>query len=80
MKNIKGIEEFITEERTGEVDIRVKDLIEFLSKYDPETKVHLDKDGWQDYDNTGDKNDIISYLIDDSSMKRRGADYIMINN
>ena len=27
--------------------IRVKHLIEYLSRFDPETTVYLDKDGWE---------------------------------
>lgn len=31
-----------------EVVIKVKDLIEYLSKLDPEIRVELDRDGWDD--------------------------------
>ena len=31
----------------GRIIITVKDIIDFLSKYDGNTKVHLDKDGWE---------------------------------
>ena len=30
------------------VEVRVKDFIEFFSKLDPELPVHLDKDGWDE--------------------------------
>lgn len=59
-------------------DIRVKDIVSFLQKFDPETKVYLDKDGWRAYDSTT-KDQVISMLFDDSSAKR-GNGYIMVNN
>lgn len=57
-------------------DIRVKDIISFLEKFNPETPVYLDKNGWQ----TMSKDDIIRYLIDDSAITHRGKDYLIINN
>lgn len=68
------------------VDVRVKDLITFLQKFDPETPVYLDKDGWpsKNYVNgvfvTASIEDKITYLIDDSAIKYRGGNYLMINN
>jgi len=63
------------------IDIKVKDIIFFLQQLDPETEVLLDKDGWPNYGNeTIEKNDIIRYVFDDSPIKRRDKDYIIINN
>ena len=67
------------------INIRVKDIISFLQKFDPETPVYLDKDGWPNelwgerYRNM-DVEDKIRYLIDDSAILYRGENYLMINN
>lgn len=62
-------------------DIKVKDIIIFLQQFDPETPVYLDHDGWQNYgDNTIEKNDVIRYVFDDSSITHRGGNSITINN
>lgn len=61
--------------------IRVKDIISFLQKFDPDTKVYLDKDGWQGFDEVDcSKDNVIRYLIDDSAITHRGQDYLIINN
>lgn len=48
MKHLKkfteGLEEH--EEEQERLQPKVKHLIEYLSKLDPEMEVHLDKDGW----------------------------------
>lgn len=52
-----------------------------MEKFNPETPVYLDKNGWQTYDETDmSKDDIIRYLIDDSAITHRGKDYLIINN
>lgn len=82
-KDIKKFGEFKINEDTdneSNPEVKVKDLINFLNRFDPETKVYLDKDGWQRYSDSEDINDVISYLIDDSPIKLRGKDYLMINN
>ena len=62
-------------------DIKVKDIIIFLQQFDPETPVYLDHDGWQNYgDDTIEKNDVIRYVFDDSSITHRGGNSITINN
>ena len=62
-------------------DIKVKDIIIFLQQFDPETPVYLDHDGWQNYgDNTIEKNEVILYFFDDSSITHRGGNSITINN
>ena len=62
-------------------DIKVKDIIIFLQQFDPETPIHLDHDGWQNYgDDSIEKNDIIRYVFDDSSITHRGGNFITINN
>jgi len=45
MKHLKSINESEEPKR-----IKVKHLIEYLSKLDPEMNVNLDKDGWDYYD------------------------------
>lgn len=66
------------------VDVRVKDLISFLQKFDPETAVYLDKDGWPN-ELWGERykdmsvEDKIRRLIDDSAYKR-GTKYLTIEN
>ena len=37
------------EQSNDEVKIKVKDLIEYLQQFDPETEVELDKNGWDYY-------------------------------
>ena len=45
--NIKRFNEDIDDNGgRKEMTIRVKHLIEYLSQFDPETPVYLDKDGW----------------------------------
>ena len=62
-------------------DIKVRDIIIFLQQFDPETPVYLDRDGWQNYgDNTIEKNDVIRYVFDDSSITHRDGNSITINN
>lgn len=57
--------------------VTVKDIIEFLSQYPPETEVILDKNGWSEEKSV---NDSISYLIDDSPITFHNQDYLIINN
>jgi len=59
-------------------DVRVKDLINFLEIFDPETPVYLDKDGWQPVPGE-DVNDTIRQVIDDSAI-HRGKNCLFINN
>lgn len=67
--------------KSKNTDIKVKDIIVFLQQFDPETPVYLDHDGWQNYgDNTIEKNDVIRYIFDDSSITHRGRNSITINN
>lgn len=65
MKNNKHVESFgefneirsskINEsDETEKTDVRVKDLISFLQKFDPEMPVYLDKDGWPNAAQTQD--------------------------
>jgi hypothetical protein len=62
-------------------EITVKDIINFLETFDPETPVYLDKDGWQNYGKEDmNKNDVIKSVFDDSAITHRGKNYIMINN
>jgi hypothetical protein len=89
MKDLKHIKRFnesnkndISKNKINEsknIDIRVKDIINFLQSFDPETPVHLDKDGWQAYGNDS-IDDIIRYVIDDSAITHRGDNYLTINN
>lgn len=80
MGNIKKFNEINENESHDDItDIRVKDIIEFLQTFDPETKVYLDKDGWQAYGDES-KADVIRGLFDDSGITHRGRDYIMVNN
>lgn len=71
--------------KENKVDVRVKDIISFLQNFDPETPVYLDKDGWpnelwgEEYKNMSVEGKI-RRLIDDSGIKYRGKDYLMINN
>ena len=95
MKNFKHIKSFnesqenlnISDVRSSKIneskntDIKVKDIIIFLQQFDPETSVFLDHDGWQNYgDDNIEKNDVIRYVFDDSSITHRGGNSITINN
>jgi hypothetical protein len=95
MKNLKYIKRFneseenlnISDVRSSKIneskntDIKVKDIIIFLQQFDPETSVFLDHDGWQNYgDDNIEKNDVIRYVFDDSSITHRGGNSITINN
>lgn len=70
---------------TEKTDVRVKDLISFLQKFDPEIPVYLDKDGWPN-ELWGERykhmsvEDKIRYLIDDSGITHRDDNYLIINN
>lgn len=91
-KNMKTFEEHSSELNISDVrsskineskntNIKVKDIIIFLQQFDPETPVYLDRDGWQNYgDNTIEKNDVIRYVFDDSSITHCGGKSITINN
>ena len=57
--------------------ITVQDIITYLQKFDPETIVYLDKDGWGQ---GRDTEDVISYVIDDSAVTCRDGNYLVINN
>ena len=59
------------------MEIRVRDIIAYLQRFDPNTVVYLDKDGWGQGENA---NDVISYVIDDSAITSRHGDYLVINN
>ena len=90
MKNLKHIKNFnestkfrnkINEsdefdDESDESDIKVKDLISYLQKFDPETPVVLDRDGWQG-DSVEDK---IRALIDNSPILGEWGNYLIINN
>lgn len=39
------------ESKNKELTIRVKNIIEYLQQFDPNTEVSLDKDGWESGDN-----------------------------
>ncbi len=78
MKRQKTFYEFFNEGLDkNKIDVKVKDLILFLQKFDPETPVYLDREGWPDYPSMEDK---ISSLIDDSAITLRGGNYLIINN
>lgn len=72
-------------DKNEEVDVRVKDLISFLQRFDPEMPVYLDRDGWPN-ELWGDRykdisiDDKIRTLIDDSGITHRGENYLIINN
>ncbi len=59
------------------MEIRIKHLIQYLSEFDPETKVILDKDGWlEDEIEPEDELD----LIDQRGCFSLGKNYFCINN
>lgn len=81
MKHLKKYNEDVESEPQDDIrDIRVKDIISFLEKFDPETKVYLDKDGWEARGAGISKDDVIRCLIDDSPITHGNDDYLMINN
>lgn len=77
MKHLKkfteGLDDSFEEEQEG-LQPKVKHLIEYLSKLDPEMKVHLDKDGWQGYGDTEFE------LIETSGLFEPFGDSLFINN
>jgi hypothetical protein len=78
--NISGVRSSKINESKN-TDIKVKDIIIFLQQFDPETPVYLDHDGWQNYgDDTIEKNDVLRYVFDDSSITHGGGNSITINN
>ena len=57
-------------------EVIIKDLIDYLSKLDPNMPVYLDKDGWDsEMENVEDK---ISYLM--YPITYSGGTYLLINN
>lgn len=58
--------------------VRVKDLISFLQRFDPELPIYLDRDNWSDNVLTVD--DKIRKVVDDSGLTHRGENYLIINN
>jgi hypothetical protein len=75
--NIKRFNEDIEDNGNKQMTIRVKHLIEYLSQFDPETPVYLDKDGW-DYDVTNAKNEVD--VIDQRGLFDKYKDSLTINN
>lgn len=75
-QSLTGIEvtkESANFDESGRIIITVKDIIDFLSKYDGNTQVHLDKDGWEG----ANSDEAISYLFDTWSIEKYG---ITVNN
>lgn len=64
-------------ENVSNDEITVKDIINYLEKFDPETKVILDRDGW---DKGISKEDKIRRVIDDSPITHQDSNYLIINN
>lgn len=76
MKHIQKFNEQLeNEDDIPEGNVKVKDLIEFLSTLDPEMDVVLDKDGW-DYMKTGIETVEKSYLFDPDTLEN----LLIINN
>jgi hypothetical protein len=77
MKHLKkfteGLEDF-EDDAQERLKPKVKHLIEYLSKLDPEMEVHLDKDGWQGYGDTEVE------LIETSGLFEPFRDSLFINN
>ena len=63
-----------TTENENPKDIRVKDIIEFLQQFPPDTKVHLEHDGWQG----STKKESLEGLID--RFHQDGMECLFINN
>ncbi len=76
MKHLKSINESEESER---VKVRVNDIIEYLSKLDPEMEVYLDKDGWEYYE-TGLETVENSYLFHISDGYGKYPPHLTINN
>ena len=78
MKHLKkfteGLEDHFEDDEQGGLKPKVKHLIEYLSKLDPEMEVHLDKDGWQGYGDTEVE------LIETSGLFEPFGDSLFINN
>jgi hypothetical protein len=78
MKHLKkfteGLEDHFEDETQERLKPKVKHLIEYLSKLDPEMEVHLDKDGWQGYGDTEVE------LIETSGLFEPFGDSLFINN
>lgn len=70
----QSITESVKSDENG-IIITVKDIIDFLSKYDGNTRVYLDKDGWV---NGSDNDEVIGYLFDDWGLENYGS--ITVNN
>ena len=78
MKHLKkfteSLEDHFEDETQERLKPKVKHLIEYLSKLDPEMEVHLDKDGWQGYGDTEVE------LIETSGLFEPFGDSLFINN
>lgn len=63
------------------MEIRVKDLIDYLSKYNPETIVYLDHDGWMAESESQDPQDVIAKRgIFSSPIFNPDKEFIILNN
>ncbi len=65
---------FIDKISKEKLKFNLKNLIQYLSKLDPEMEVHLDKDGWQGYGDTEVE------LIETSGLFEPFGDLLFINN
>jgi hypothetical protein len=81
LTHIKEFNEFDDEKHWSEeeefndeddIKIKVKDIIEYLQEYDPETLVYLDKNGWE--------GETKKEMIDILFWKRPEDNYIIVNN
>lgn len=61
------------------INVKVKDLIKYLEKFDPEATVGLDKDGW--YVNPVETDDVLE-LIDKRGLFHywKNRNHLTINN
>ncbi len=65
------------------MDITVKDIIEYLQKFHPDTKVYLDHDGWMVENNHKTPQDVLNDrgLFSHRPPKDgKQLDYLIINN
>ena len=77
-----NINESLEYDEEGWVNVRVKDVIEYLQTLDPEAIVDLDHDGWMEkYSNPTDVLDLIGNRGIFSPWKdKEGNDRLTINN
>jgi hypothetical protein len=77
MKHLQKFNENTSEEK---IEVRVKDLIEYLQQFDGEMELSLDKDGWMAQDGDSGVEIISKRGLFSKPFEYKGKKYLILNN